>query len=494
MENLNIAHLIEKNSITRLTKDYENKLLMKIKENFNDNQQQLFVASFYCFLNYDKKNDFVIDFDNVWKWLGYTRKSDGKRILEKFFTKDVDYKVEKAAPPISVAAFKGDNPPKNLGGAGLNKETIMLNINTFKKFCLKAGTKKADEVHDYYIKLEELLQETINEETNELKLQLSNNEEEKLRIEEENFKLQEENVRQFNRVKLLEKKTLKKSERTIYGINCVYIITNKYLIQDRTYIVGKAISLTERLSQYNKMAEHDVVHYVECNNASQMSLIEKSVLYKLNNYRERADRDRFILPENKDISFFTNILNEACEWFKDVGKDVVIESVYDEREYYEDNKEYIKEYKRQNYEENKEEITIKNKEWYENNKEKMKLYIQEYREENKEKIKEQKKIYKERDAKYYQENKEEIQRKQKVYQEENKDKILKQRKEYYNKNIEEIRAKDRARNPKVECECGLLICKRSLPAHRKSKTHATFLAKVNTDTPINTENVGSIPL
>ena len=36
----------------------------------------------------------------------------------------------------------------------------MLTINTFKKFCLKAETKKADEIHDYFIKLEELLQET----------------------------------------------------------------------------------------------------------------------------------------------------------------------------------------------------------------------------------------------------------------------------------------------------------------------------------------------
>ena len=51
---------------------------------------------------------------------------------------------------------------KNEGG--FNKETIMLNINTFKKFCLKADTQKADQVHDYYIKLEELLQETVNEE------------------------------------------------------------------------------------------------------------------------------------------------------------------------------------------------------------------------------------------------------------------------------------------------------------------------------------------
>jgi len=35
---------------------------------------------------------------------------------------------------------------------GHNKETFMLNIDTFKKFCLKAGTKKADEIHEYYIK------------------------------------------------------------------------------------------------------------------------------------------------------------------------------------------------------------------------------------------------------------------------------------------------------------------------------------------------------
>ena len=26
-----------------------------------------------------------------------------------------------------------------------------MTINTFKKFCLKAGTKKADEIHDYYL-------------------------------------------------------------------------------------------------------------------------------------------------------------------------------------------------------------------------------------------------------------------------------------------------------------------------------------------------------
>ena len=54
----------------------------------------------------------------------------------------------------------------------------MMTINTFKKFCLKAATKKADEIHDYYIKLEELLHEIINEESQELKLQLENKDKE----------------------------------------------------------------------------------------------------------------------------------------------------------------------------------------------------------------------------------------------------------------------------------------------------------------------------
>ena len=185
-ENLNIADLIEKNSITRLSKNYENSFLIKIKENFNENQQQLFVASFYCFLNYNSKEDFVIDFDNVWKWLGFSRKDNSKRLLEKFFTKDIDYKIEKSAPPRRGAVLDTVN-------GGQNKEKIMLTVNTFKKFCLKAGTKKADEVHDYYIKLEELLHETVNEENDELRLQLTCKEEEKIKIEEEKIRIEEEN-------------------------------------------------------------------------------------------------------------------------------------------------------------------------------------------------------------------------------------------------------------------------------------------------------------
>ena len=141
----------------------------------------MFVASFYCFLNCDKKNDFIIDLDNVWKWLGFSSKHKAKELLNKSFILDKDYKLLLTQPGEQSAHIKG----------GHNKHTILLNINTFKKFCLKAGTKKADEVHEYYIQLEETLHEVIQEESNELKLQLENykteiitNEKDKLIIRE----------------------------------------------------------------------------------------------------------------------------------------------------------------------------------------------------------------------------------------------------------------------------------------------------------------------
>jgi hypothetical protein len=67
MDQLDFVNLIENNPITKLSHDYNNKLLYKIKQNFTNVEQQLFLTSFYCYLNYHPTNDFVIDLDNVWK-------------------------------------------------------------------------------------------------------------------------------------------------------------------------------------------------------------------------------------------------------------------------------------------------------------------------------------------------------------------------------------------------------------------------------------------
>ena len=81
-ENFDIVSLIEKNPITKLDTTYNNKLLQKIKIHFSNTQQQLFLSSFYCYLNHDSDKDFIIDLDNVWKWCGFSRKDKGTRLLK----------------------------------------------------------------------------------------------------------------------------------------------------------------------------------------------------------------------------------------------------------------------------------------------------------------------------------------------------------------------------------------------------------------------------
>jgi hypothetical protein len=118
MEALNIVELITSNPITKLSGTYQSKLLTKIKESFSDTEQNLFVSSFYCYLNYNKRTDFVIDLDNVWKWLGFNQKYNAKYMLEKNFIVDINYKI--ITPECSGV--------KKETRGGHNKETIMLTI------------------------------------------------------------------------------------------------------------------------------------------------------------------------------------------------------------------------------------------------------------------------------------------------------------------------------------------------------------------------------
>ena len=120
---LNIVDLIENNHVTRLSGSYQNKMITKIKAKFTDNEQQIFIASFYSFLNYDSKTNFVIDLDNVWKWVGFAEKVKATVLLEKNFIINKDY--------IKSLSQLGKQSTHTKGGQ--NREIFLLNIETFKK-------------------------------------------------------------------------------------------------------------------------------------------------------------------------------------------------------------------------------------------------------------------------------------------------------------------------------------------------------------------------
>ena len=190
MQQLNIVDLIEKNPITKLSNVYNSKLLCKIKDNFSSFEQQLFISSFYCYLNYDKNNDFIVDLDNVWEWLGFKQKVNLIRLIEKLFKVDVDYKFDN-----SIEINSEFKKIKHVKG-GQNIKKIFLTVKCFKSLCLKAQTKKASEIHDYYLKLEELLQEIVEEETDELRKQLEQKDDIILEIKQTSKKEKQKAVEQ----------------------------------------------------------------------------------------------------------------------------------------------------------------------------------------------------------------------------------------------------------------------------------------------------------
>ena len=86
--------------------------------------------SFYTYLNYNK-NDYIVNLDDIWKWLDFKYKKNAKSLLEINFKNNIDYILVE------------DENIKNKKG-GQNKEIFMLKIKTFKLLCMKAGTKKAN--------------------------------------------------------------------------------------------------------------------------------------------------------------------------------------------------------------------------------------------------------------------------------------------------------------------------------------------------------------
>ena len=116
-------------------------------------------------------------------------------------------------------------------------------------------------------------------------------------------------------IKELKSVCLSKQSRVEYPEkNVIYLLTTEDHLKRRTYIIGKAKNLTNRLGTYNKTCDHTVVYYKECKGEDDMDTAETMVLTKLRDHREKANRDRFIIPEDKEISFFIGIIDDCIRF------------------------------------------------------------------------------------------------------------------------------------------------------------------------------------
>ena len=138
--------------ITSVLNHKNDELFTLIKSQMSEKDEELFMTSYYLYLQYGKDNAaFVVDFDMVWREIQFSRKNDAKQLLIKKFNDGVDYKI--IAAEYAVAVLEGGQ--KQNGGQ--NKETILLTVDCFKNFCMLSGTPKSKEIRKYYIKMENIM-------------------------------------------------------------------------------------------------------------------------------------------------------------------------------------------------------------------------------------------------------------------------------------------------------------------------------------------------
>jgi len=306
---VDIVNLIESNPITKFNGNYQSKLIEKVKNCFTDYEQQIFLASFYCYLKYDYKNDFVIDLDNVWQWLGFGQKVNAKRVLEKNFVLNTDYKLLLCQLAKQTGSTKG----------GHNKETFMLNIKTFKLFCIKAETKKANEIHEYFIKLEEILQEVLIEESNELKLQLEQQKTEMQQLEEKN-KIEYE--QKLEKQKVLEREKILLKEYATIG-TIIYIVKVK-TYENGQYVIKIGESRKGIKNRYNEhKSKYDECLLLDCFSVQNSKDFESFVhnhesirLNKVTNLKgHETELELFLIGKNLSYKVLLNIINNNIKYF-----------------------------------------------------------------------------------------------------------------------------------------------------------------------------------
>jgi len=310
--NFDIVHLIESNPITKLNGNYQSRLIEKLKNEFSNFEQQIFVSNFYCYLNNDFNNDFIIDLDNIWNWLGFNQKVKAKSLLENNFILDRDYKFMSS----NVCQTK-----KEYTRGGHNKEIIMLNVNTFKKLCLKSGTKKADEIHDYFIKLERLLQEIMLEESNELRLQ----------IEQQNTVIQqiEEKQKQEYNSKLERERFLEKEKillREYASIGSIFYIIKVKSYENGSYVIKIGESRRGIAGRYQEHKnKYDECLLLDCFSVNKSkdfeSFIKEHELVRVSRVRDlkghETELELFFIGKNLSYHTLLQIINGNLKYFND---------------------------------------------------------------------------------------------------------------------------------------------------------------------------------
>jgi superfamily II DNA or RNA helicase len=144
--NLHIDNNNLHNNIT-ISDNSDNSDIVKLKDFLKTYSKisNKFIDDFFSLYDLDNKNIFIINLENIAKWLEST-KSDIKQTLLNSYKLNIDYIINKTT---------------SNGRRGAPKEEILLTVKCFKLLCMQSRTKKAVEVREYFYALEELKDKKI---------------------------------------------------------------------------------------------------------------------------------------------------------------------------------------------------------------------------------------------------------------------------------------------------------------------------------------------
>ena len=332
---VDIKTLIQTSSIGIYDKT---KLIVKLEEHFSEEEQKLYVSNLFLYLNYHPVDDFVVNLETVWKFIGFANKGNAKRTLENNFTKNKDYKI----------ALLRSEKRKNEGGH--NEETIMLNINTFKKLCLKSNTDKADKIHDYYIKLEMVYNELIKE---QLKEQRTILQEQQNKLEEKTEQLEEQKNLIEEKTEQLEEKTKKlefyENKPSTHGFSArrkgfVYIIKERS--KPGHYKIGMSHNVEKRLRNLNtgsSEATLQIYNEIETYDCEMLESIVQKIFQPFN----IPGRREWFFFDNNEINYALHVLHvtnqflntfdfrstqDIINYMKNIDKDVCKSEINDSKD------------------------------------------------------------------------------------------------------------------------------------------------------------------
>ena len=268
---INFNELV-KNSKSTLNINVENKMINKLNTTFTEDEQKWYIANLYMYMHYHPTNDYPINLEHIFSMIGFANKENAKRTLKNNFIEGEDYKKLLVRTDEQVILYK-ENPinSKNLGGAGLNKEDVFLNIDTFKNLCMLAKTKKGKEIRKYYVKLEMIYNELIREEFEEQKNQLEGCQKQ----------LENKDLEKKREVEMTLKNSFDKR-------NLVYLIkiTINYEI---IYKFGYTDDIVTRLRTHKNQIGEDI-ELVYCIESKDNKILEKLLIDYLEQYKFRVKR------------------------------------------------------------------------------------------------------------------------------------------------------------------------------------------------------------